>query len=120
MATIDRISANRSRKTCAASDSNASELVQMLQKGHYGVKLDAEAWDRLITWIDLNCPFHGTWGEEIKPCPLEAQRRREMLKLYAGIDDDPEAVPARHEQPIAPVIPPPDPPANPSRGRRPR
>ena len=35
-------------------------LVQMLAKGHYGVKLDAESWDRLVTWIDLNAPAHGT------------------------------------------------------------
>ena len=32
-------------------------------KGHHGVQLDAEAWDRLITWIDLNVPYHGTWHE---------------------------------------------------------
>ena len=44
---------------------DTTQLVQMLAKGHYNVKLDAEAGDRLITWIDLNCPFHGTWGEEI-------------------------------------------------------
>ena len=42
---------------------STSELVQMLEKGHYNVKLDAEAWDRLITWIDLNVPDHGTWSE---------------------------------------------------------
>ena len=33
---------------------DTSPLVQLLKKGHYNVKLDAEAWDRLITWIDLN------------------------------------------------------------------
>jgi len=71
---------------------DTAELVQMLRKGHYGVKLDSEAWDRLITWIDLNCPFHGTWGEQIKDCRHPARRRRELLKLYAGIDEDPEAV----------------------------
>jgi hypothetical protein len=27
------------------------------------VTLDAEAWDRLYTWIDLNVPDHGTWSE---------------------------------------------------------
>ncbi len=37
-----------------------TELVQMLEKGHHGVTLDAESWDRLITWIDLNAPYHGT------------------------------------------------------------
>ena len=45
---------------------DTSELVQMLVKGHHNVKLDAEAWDRLFTWIDLNAPCHGTWGETTK------------------------------------------------------
>ena len=42
---------------------DTSELVQMLQKGHHNVQLDEEAWDRIITWIDLNAPYHGTWTE---------------------------------------------------------
>ena len=42
---------------------DTTQLVQMLAKGHHGVQLDAEAWDRLITWIDLNAPYHGTWTE---------------------------------------------------------
>jgi hypothetical protein len=37
---------------------DTSELIQMLSKGHYNVRLDKEAWDRLITWIDLNGPCH--------------------------------------------------------------
>ena len=60
--------ASRAITTCSSrwsSTPTRRELVQMLRKGHHGVKLDAEAWDRLVTWIDLNCPFHGTWGEEI-------------------------------------------------------
>lgn len=73
---------------------DTTELVQLLRKGHYGVELDAESWDRLITWIDLNCPYHGTWGEEIDNPGIQRQRRRDLLKLYAGLDDDPEAVPA--------------------------
>ena len=42
---------------------DTSELIQMLQKGHHGVQLDSEAWDRLVTWCDLNVPYHGNWGE---------------------------------------------------------
>ena len=38
---------------------STSELVQMLEKGHHGVSLDAEGWDRLYTWIDLNAPHSG-------------------------------------------------------------
>ncbi|MFH1920390.1 MAG: SUMF1/EgtB/PvdO family nonheme iron enzyme, partial [Planctomycetota bacterium] len=72
---------------------DTTELVQMLVKGHYGVRLDREAWDRLITWIDLNCPFHGTRHEELLDPGRQRTRRRELLKLYAGVDDDPETVP---------------------------
>ncbi len=73
---------------------DATELVQMLRKGHHGVRLDGESWDRLVTWIDLNAPYHGTWteiagAEQVKPV---AERRRELRKRYAGVDEDPEAV----------------------------
>ena len=67
---------------------STTELVQMLRKGHHGVKLNAEAWDRLYTWIDMNCPYYGTWGEAsggTKPGKL-SERRQEMLKLYTNID----------------------------------
>ena len=74
---------------------DTSELVQMLRKGHHGVRLDAEAWDRLVTWIDLNAPCHGTWGE-VYPIPDGAhQRRMELRKAYGGPPEDPEAIPDR-------------------------
>ena len=72
---------------------DTTQLVQMLKQGHYGVQLDVEEWDRLVTWIDLNTPFHGTWGEEIASPGKQRERRRELLKRYANVDDDPEAVP---------------------------
>jgi len=72
---------------------DTTELVQILTKGHYGVQMDAEAWDRLITWIDLNCPFHGTRHEELVDPGRQRRRRRELLKHYANVDDDPEVVP---------------------------
>ncbi|MBN2474262.1 MAG: SUMF1/EgtB/PvdO family nonheme iron enzyme [Pirellulales bacterium] len=84
---------------------DTTQLVQMLRKGHHNVKLDAEAWDRLTTWIDLNCPYHGTWGEELHDPGVQRQRRRELLKLYANVDDDPEAVFEASRQPVAPVMP---------------
>ncbi|NQT52609.1 SUMF1/EgtB/PvdO family nonheme iron enzyme, partial [bacterium] len=72
---------------------NTAELVQMLEKGHYGVRLDAEAWERLAAWIDLNAPCHGTWGD-VFPVPDGADKRRaELRKLYGGPAEDPEAIP---------------------------
>jgi hypothetical protein len=73
---------------------DTTRLVRSLDAGHHGVALDAESWDRLITWIDLNTPAHGTWHEIVGWEKVEHQRdrRRELLQLYAAIDEDPEAV----------------------------
>ncbi len=86
---------------------DTTDLVKLLAKGHHGVALDAESWDRLITWIDLNAPFHGTWTEIAGAERVEhlARRRRELLKLYAGLDDDPEAIPPVTAREVAPIVP---------------
>ena len=72
---------------------DTSELIQMLSKGHYSVQLSRDAWDRLVTWIDLNGPCHGTWGD-VGPIPDgAAQRRKELRQFYGGPKDDPEVIP---------------------------
>ena len=70
-----------------------SELMQMLEKGHHNVKLDAEAWDRLTTWVDLNVPDHGTWSEHRKIAKDYHQRRLDMRTKYANRPEDPEQYP---------------------------
>ena len=87
---------------------STSELVQMLEKGHHGVKLDDEAWDRLVTWIDLNVPDHGTWSEHHAIPANFHQRRIDMLTKYANRPEDPEAIPNLPHDPIAFVQPAPD------------
>lgn len=72
---------------------STSELVQMFEKGHHDVKLDAEAWDRLVTWIDLNVPDHGTWGEHRPIAADFHDRRLAMRTKYANRPEDPEAYP---------------------------
>ncbi|MBM4034747.1 MAG: hypothetical protein FJ291_23635 [Planctomycetes bacterium] len=73
---------------------DTTHLIQKLKKGHHGVFPDAEAMDRIVTWIDLNTPYHGTWHEIVGMGRVANQRdrRRAMDKLYAGIDEDPEAI----------------------------
>ena len=88
---------------------DTTQLVQMLAMGHHNVQLDAEGWDRLITWIDLNCPYHGTWGEDVGD-PGPQRRRRELLKLYGNVDDDAEEVlqpdpESNYSGPIKPIRP---------------
>lgn len=88
---------------------STSELAQMLEKGHHGVKLDTEAWDRLYTWMDLNVPCHGRWSD-VAEIPFNGARRRmELARLYAGLEDDPEQLPDLPRQEIKPVIPKPPP-----------
>lgn len=74
---------------------DTSPLVQLLHKGHGGVTLDPESWDRLITWIDLNAPCHGTWSDVWAPIPNDAHALRAKLKqLTGGPSEDPELIPA--------------------------
>lgn len=72
-----------------------TELVQLLDKGHHGVTLDEESWDRLIAWIDLNAPYHGTWTEILGERRVRrvAERTRELREKYAGITVDYEYIP---------------------------
>lgn len=55
----------------------ASKLMALLRKGHEGVKLtDADA-ERLITWMDANALFYGTFD------PAD-QKRQQLGQLIAG------------------------------------
>jgi len=89
---------------------DTTELVQMLSKGHHGVKLDEEAWDRLVTWIDLNAPYHGTWAEAVgqKRTDHQAARRRELMLRYACLEID-EETPGPEPAAVKPIIPPAEP-----------
>ncbi|MEN8148798.1 MAG: SUMF1/EgtB/PvdO family nonheme iron enzyme [Planctomycetota bacterium] len=92
---------------------STSELIQMLTRGHHGVTLDREAWDRLYTWIDLNVPDHGTWGEHAEIPDACAARRREMLAAHAGRTEDPELF-VTPERELIEFQPPPEPPPSPA------
>jgi formylglycine-generating enzyme required for sulfatase activity len=74
---------------------DTTALVQLLEGGHHGVRLDREAWDRLNTWIDLNTPARGSWTEICgsNRVARQSERRAALLRAYAGRDDDSEIVP---------------------------
>ena len=84
---------------------NTAELVQLLDKGHYGVRLDAEDWERLAAWIDLNAPCHGTWREVLglERIRHDHDRRRALRQLYGGLEQDPEAIPSPDAEPRRPI-----------------
>jgi formylglycine-generating enzyme required for sulfatase activity len=84
---------------------DTTQLVQLLQQGHHDVQLDDEAWNRLITWIDLNAPYHGTWTEVAGPNRVAsyATRRRELARQYNGLDIDLEWIPPVSTSPPSPI-----------------
>lgn len=65
-----------------------TELMQILNKGHYNVKLDKEAEEKLICWIDFNAPFHGR-RSDIANYP-NTEKSHEMRKLYREMFGAPE------------------------------
>jgi formylglycine-generating enzyme required for sulfatase activity len=95
---------------------STSPLVQMLEKGHYGVKLadlDREARERIYCWIDLNVPNRGNWDPpQYNQCDQQ-KRRCELQKAFANNPVDPEAefqaaqADFQNRKPVAFVAPPP-------------
>ncbi len=90
---------------------STSPLVQILEKGHAGVKMAKADMRKIYEWADLNVPFYGKWdpqpinipGKEnpkhwdgrnasFVPWTITNQvaRRLEFTKAYANIDDNPE------------------------------
>lgn len=80
---------------------DTSELVQILTKGHHNVQLDEESWDRIYTWIDLNAPAHGSYGEMNASTASQnfMQRRAELYDEYAtALDIESEVINRPYER----------------------
>jgi hypothetical protein len=70
--------------------SHASPLVKTLQKGHQNIELSKEEFERIITWIDINAPFYGSFASAYPEnrggrSPLSPAEEDSLSKL-TGID----------------------------------
>lgn len=73
---------------------NTSELVRMLKRGHYNVKLTDKEWRTLYNWIDYNAPDKGYFKANVlNMLPYKGfdqiERRIELTNKYgngAGVD----------------------------------
>jgi len=70
--------------------SHASRLVEVLRKGHNDVRLSAEDFDRLVTWIDINAPYYPSYasaypGNLYGRSPLDNDQLAALGKL-TGMD----------------------------------
>lgn len=66
--------------------SHRSHLIDLLRTDHYGVKLDPDSFDRIITWIDLNAPYYGSYASNYPEnlfgrSPLDDQQLRRLTEL---------------------------------------
>jgi len=52
---------NIETKPPKAIGSHASKLIKVLRKGHQGTELSQNEWIRLVTWVDANCPYYGSY-----------------------------------------------------------
>ncbi|MCL1921311.1 MAG: SUMF1/EgtB/PvdO family nonheme iron enzyme [Kiritimatiellaeota bacterium] len=70
---------------------SSSPLFQMLWKGHHNVKPDAEFYERLAAWTDLNCPWRGKWDPPEWEQRNQRARRLELLRDFITTPLDAEA-----------------------------
>jgi formylglycine-generating enzyme required for sulfatase activity len=86
---------------------DTSKVIQLIKKGHHGVKPDAELLDRLVTWMDLGAPSFATWRDRLNPrIPEGLQGRKlEMRKLYASLDVDYDSLAELPREPLTPIAP---------------
>jgi len=71
-----------------------TELVQILKKGHHGIKLTPQESKKIYTWIDLNAPYHGRWSAIVgTEAVISENIRADMRKKYANVDENHEYLP---------------------------
>ncbi|MBL7038695.1 MAG: hypothetical protein ISR77_08685 [Pirellulaceae bacterium] len=74
--------------------SHRSRLVDVIRAEHYELKLDPESFDRIVTWIDLNAPYYGTYANAYPEnlfgrSPLDKQQLARLAEL-TGVPLDKE------------------------------
>lgn len=77
--------------------SHRSRLVDVLRAGHEDVELDGESFARIVTWIDLNAPYYGSYYSVYRDhvygrAPLDDAQLARLAEL-TGL---PYKVPAEH------------------------
>ncbi|BDD11844.1 hypothetical protein FUAX_42760 (plasmid) [Fulvitalea axinellae] len=95
---------------------STSELVSKLNKGHHNVKLTQEERDRLITWIDLNVPYHADFlgvteyrGNNQKDRRVELMKEINNMEYTAEVELAKANAAREARGPIEPILPEPVP-----------
>jgi hypothetical protein len=87
----------------------ASKIVQVLDQGHHGVKLDPESLDRLATWIDINAPYYPSYatnfpGNFAGRSPLDDAQTNRLRKLL-GVPEQSQSIEVSFDRPdLSPAL----------------
>ncbi|MHC4201567.1 MAG: HzsA-related protein, partial [Planctomycetota bacterium] len=65
----------------SAGVAKSSPVLALLRKGHNKVKLDADAFERLVTWMDTYCQRQGHFSPEQERDIIELRRRSAALLI---------------------------------------
>jgi hypothetical protein len=68
--------------------SHKSKVVQQILPGHQKVRLAREEFIRLVTWIDANAPYYGTYGGKKNLKWKDAPDFRPLPELTEAVRDD--------------------------------
>ena len=101
---------------------SSSFLIQHLGKGHHGVNLSVEEWEKINAWVDLNVPCWSSWTDshrywantftrawagggnthdaQLKTIEKYQKRRIVVQKLYADVEVDLEADQYSYDQAV--------------------
>ena len=58
----------------------ASKLYELLEEGHYNVKLSEEEMHRITVWLDAYSPFYGVYEPEAGQAQLRGEVVRPALE----------------------------------------
>jgi len=72
--------------------SHASRLIEILRQGHYDVELPREDFIKLVTWIDANAPYYGSYfgRRNLRHKDHPDFRRPPTLASASGIPPEPK------------------------------
>ena len=73
--------------------SHRSRLIDVLLEGHEGVQLDDEDFQRIVTWIDLNTPYYGSYASAYRQnafgrSPLDDEQLARLGELTGQLVGD--------------------------------
>lgn len=69
---------------------DSTDLVKMLKKGHYNVKLTHKELAKISEWIDMNAVYHGYWSDILlnaKKTKTNTAKAKDLMDKFSGVSN---------------------------------